>query len=247
MLHASVRRLRHFYSSKGKRKKEKKRKKKRDCWETFSFDISCCPYITGILKRKEKGKELFLKSHHYLFGRRTLKFCYILNAPLCWNLLVVLFPLSIRLLLHVSCRNLVPLSLILAKRLIASLKHYKRILEICQQLILSNLEVRSSVIWVGRKTKDLVVYVKVNWHLLTNVWGQFSPELTSTLFVCLLYARNRSLDRDLFCGMSSARLPSAIHILRNSLLQRKMTEISISSGQSRIQRVIRIKWALVQG
>ena len=166
-------------------------------------------------KKREKKKELFLKSHHYLFGRRILKFCYILNAPLCWNLLVVLFPLSIWLLLYVPCRSLVPLSLILAKRLIASLKHDKRIFEICLLLILSNLEVRSSVIWGVKKTKDLVVYVKVNWHPLINVWGQFSPELTSTLFVCLSYARNRSLDRDLFCGVSSTRLPSAIHILRN--------------------------------
>ena len=118
----------------------------------------------------------------------------------------MLFPLLIWLLLHLPCPSLVPLSLILAKRLIESLKHYKRILEICLQLILSNLEVHSSVIWGGRKTKDLVVYVKVNWHFLTNVWGQFSPKLTSTLFVCLSYARNRSLDRDLFCGVSSTRL-----------------------------------------
>ena len=184
----------------------------------------------NILLYFKKKKNRFLKSHHYLFGRHILKFCYILNAPLCWNLLVVLFPLLIWLLLHVSCRSLVPLSLILAKRLIASLKHYKRILEICLQLILSNPEVCSSVIWGGRKTKDLVVYVKVNWHPLTNIWGQFSLELTSTLFVCLSYAQNRSLDWDLFYGVSSARLPSAIHILRNSLLQRTMTETSISSG-----------------
>ena len=133
---------------------------------------------------------------------------------------------SFDFLLHASCRSLLPLSLILAKRFIAPLKHYKRILEICLQLILSNLEVRSYVIWRGRKTKDLVVYVKVNWHPLTNVWGQFSLELISTLFVCLSYARNRSLDRDLFCRVSSTRLL----ILRNSLLQRTMAEISISSG-----------------
>ena len=81
-------------------------------------------------------------------------------------------------------------SLILAKHLIASLKHYKRILEICLQLILSNLEVCSSMIWGSMKTKDLVVYVKVNSHPLTNVWGQSSPELTSTLFVGLSYTRN---------------------------------------------------------
>ena len=140
------------------------------------------------------------------------------------------------------CLSLVPLSLILTKHLTASLKH----LEICLQLILSNLEVCSSVIWGGRKTKDLVVYVKVNWHPLTNVWGQSSPELASTLFVCLSYARNRILDQDLFCGMSSARLPSAIHILRNSLLQRTMTAISIFSGQSRIQRHKRNRiWELI--
>ena len=99
----------------------------------------------------------------------------ILNAPSCWNLLVVLFPLSIWLLLYVPCVRLVSLLLNLAKFLIASLKHYKRILEICLQLILSNLEVLSSVIWGGWKTKDLVVYVKVNWHPLTNGLGQFSP------------------------------------------------------------------------
>ncbi len=144
--------------------------------------LHCNSSFIGILKRKRgKKKELFLKS--YLFGHRLLKFCYILNAPLCWNLLVVLFPLLIWLHLHVSCCSLVPLSLILTKRLIASLKHYKRILEICLQSILSNLEVRSSVIWVGRKTKDLVVYVKVNWHPFTNVWGQSRPKLTSTSFV----------------------------------------------------------------
>ena len=181
--HASVRWLRHFYSSKRKRKKKEKEEKGlfRDIVWCFPVGLTFC----YILKKKEK--ELFLKSHHYLLGRCILKFCYILSAPLCWNLFVVLFPMPIWLLLHVSCRSLIPLSLILAKHLIASLKHYKRILEICLQLILSNLEVRPSVIWGGRKTKDLVVYVKVNWHPLINVWGQFSPELTSTLFVCLSY------------------------------------------------------------
>ena len=47
------------------------------------FDASCWLNIVSILKRKrEKKKELFLKSY-YLFGRRLLKLCYILNAPLC--------------------------------------------------------------------------------------------------------------------------------------------------------------------
>ena len=48
------------------------------------FDTACWLNIAGILKRKEKGKkELFLKSYHYLFGRRLLKLCYILNVLLC--------------------------------------------------------------------------------------------------------------------------------------------------------------------
>ena len=109
------------------------------------------------------------------------------------------------------CLSLVPLSLILAKRLIASLKNYKKILEICLELIFSKLEVHSSVICVGRKTKNLAVYVKGNWHPLTNLWDQSSPEFSFTLFVCLSYARNRSLDRDLFSGVSSARLPLTLH------------------------------------
>ena len=109
------------------------------------------------------------------------------------------------------CFSVVLLSVILAKRLVATLKHYKGILEIWLQLIFSNREVRFSPIWGSRKTKDLVVYVKVNWYPLTSVWDQSSPKLTSTLFAGLPYARNRSLDRDLFCGGSSARLPSTSH------------------------------------
>ena len=73
-----------------------------------------------------------------------------------------------------------------------------------------------------------------SYRRLRPVWDQSNLELASTLFVFVSYARNRSLDRDLFCEVSSARLLSAIHIPRNSLLQR--TEMSISWGQSRIQR-----------
>ena len=206
-----------FTQTREKDRKKKEKEKKRIVERHFYLIFSCWLNILLYFKKKrETKKELFLKSHHYLFGHRISKYCYILNAPLCWNLLVVSFPLPIWLLLCVSCRSLVPLLLILTKCLIAPWKNYERIVEICLQLILSNLEIRFSVIWVGRKTKDLVVYVKVNWHPLINVWGQFSPESTSTLFVCLSYAQNRSLDRDLFCGVSSARLPSAIHIVRNN-------------------------------
>ena len=104
--------------------------------------------------------------------------------------------------------SFVSLSLIFAKRFIATLKHYERILDIWLQLIFCNLEVRFSAIWGGWKTKDLLVYVKVNWYPLTNVWDQSSPKLTSTLFAGSPYARNRRLDWDLFCGGSSAKLPS---------------------------------------
>ena len=73
-----------------KRKKKEKEKEEKDCWETFMFDTACWLNIAGFFKKKRKKKEeLFLKS--YLFGCRLLKLCYIFNAPLCRNLLVVLF------------------------------------------------------------------------------------------------------------------------------------------------------------
>ena len=87
----------------------------------------------------------------------------------------------------------------------------------------------------GRETKDLVEYMKVNRQPLTDVWDQSNLKSASTLFVCFSYTRNRNLDRDLFCGVSSTRLLSAIHILCNSLLLKTMTEKSISWGLSRIQ------------
>ena len=73
-----------IFSSKRKKKERKKEKEEKDCWETFMFDTACWLNIADILKRKEKRekkKELFLKSYHYLFGRRLFKFCYISNAP----------------------------------------------------------------------------------------------------------------------------------------------------------------------
>ena len=65
-------------------KEERKKEKKKEERETFVFKIVCWLNIAGTLKRKkEKRRELFLKSHNYLFGRRLLKLCYILNAPSC--------------------------------------------------------------------------------------------------------------------------------------------------------------------
>ena len=76
-----------FSSKRKKRKKKKKRRKKekkKEERETFVFKTVCWFNIAGTLKRKkEKRKEFFLKPHNYLFGRRLLKLCYILNVPLC--------------------------------------------------------------------------------------------------------------------------------------------------------------------
>ena len=49
------------------------------------FKTVCWFNIASTLKRKKEKekKELFLKSHHYLFGRCLLKLCYILNALSC--------------------------------------------------------------------------------------------------------------------------------------------------------------------
>ena len=85
-----------FSTKREKTKERKKKKEEKDCWETFVFDTASWLNIASTLKRKEKRKRnLFLKSYHYLVGRRLLKLCSILNAPLCWNL-------SSRLLLHIS-------------------------------------------------------------------------------------------------------------------------------------------------
>ena len=106
------------------------------------------------------------------------------------------------------CFSVVSLSSILAKRLIATLKYYKGILEIWLKLIFSNLEARFSAIWgVGRQKTWWCMWKWIGTPL-TNIWDQSSPKLASTLFAGLPYARNRSLDWDLFCGGSNARLPT---------------------------------------
>ena len=71
-----------------KRKKERKKKKEKeekDCRERhLCLTLPTWLNKADSLKAKEKRKkELFLKSHNYLFGRCLFKLCYILNAPLC--------------------------------------------------------------------------------------------------------------------------------------------------------------------
>ena len=71
-----------FTQVREKEREKKRERRKRAVERHFYLMFSCWLNIAGILKR-EKKKELFLKSHHYLFGHCILKLCYILNASLC--------------------------------------------------------------------------------------------------------------------------------------------------------------------
>ena len=173
----------------------------------FPVDLTFC----YIVKRKEKGKKAVSEISSLFVWSSPIKSLFYFKCTLVLKSFCCVISSIDSSSFARICFSVVSPSLILAKRLIAILKHYKGILEIWLQLIFSNPEVRSSAIWWGRKIKDLVVYVKVNWYPLTSVWDQSSPKLTSTLFAGLPYTRNRSLDRDLFCGGSSARLPSTSH------------------------------------
>ena len=94
------------------------------------FKTVCWFNIAGTLKRKkEKRKELFLKSHNYLFGRRLLKLCYILDAPLVLKSIGYVVYLSSCLLLHISFSASYRFHLFSLNALFA-LKTYKGILEI---------------------------------------------------------------------------------------------------------------------
>ena len=195
MLHAPLRRVRHFSQVREKERKKKKRKKKR-----LLSDISVWYFPVGltfgyIVKIKEKKGKRIVSEISSLFVWPSpikillyIKCTFVLKPFGC-----AISSVDLTFFAHI-CFSLASLSLVLAKRLIASLKHCKGILEIWLQLIFSNPEARSSAIGVVMKSKDLVVYVKVNWHPLTNVWDQSSPKLTSTLFAGLPYAQNKSLD-----------------------------------------------------
>ena len=213
MIHVSVRRLRHFSQVREKERKEKKRKEKKGLLRDIS--TRCFPFglkFCYIVKRKEKGKRTVSEISSLFVWSSPIKISlYFKWTHVLKSFGRVISSVDLIYFAHI-CFSLVSLSLILVKRLIASLKHYMRILETSLQLILSSLEVRSSSIWRGMKTKDLVLYVKVNWYPLTNVWDQSSPKFISTLFAGLPCARNKSLDWDIFSGVSSAKLPSTLHV-----------------------------------
>ena len=199
-----------FSSSKRKKKERKKRKKKgplRDIsvW-CFPVDLTFC----YIVKRKEKGKRTVSEISSLFVWSSPIKSLLYFKCTLVLKSFGCVIS-SIDSFARI-CFSVVSLSLIFAKRFIATLKHYKGISEIWLQLIFPNLEVGFSAIWEGRKTKDLVVYMKVNWYPLTSVRDQSSPKLTSTLFAGLPYAGNRSLDWEIFCWGSSARLPLMSHV-----------------------------------
>ena len=156
----------------------------------FPVDLTFC----YIVERKEKGKRTVFEISSLFDWSSPIKSLLYFKCTLALKSFGCVISSVDSSSFARTCFSIVLLSLILATRLITTLKHYKGILEIWLQLIFSNPEARSSTIWVGRKTKDSVLYVKVNWYPLTSVWDQSSPKLTSTLFASLPYARNRSLD-----------------------------------------------------
>ena len=104
-----------------------------------------------IVKRKEKGKRTVSEISSLFVWSSPIKILFYFKCTLMLKSFGrVILSVNLTSFAHI-CFSFVLLSLILAKRLIASLKHYKRILEIWIQLIFSNLEVRSSAIWgVGK-------------------------------------------------------------------------------------------------
>ena len=67
------------------------------------FNTACWLNKADSSKGKEKiKKELSLRSHNYLFGRRLLKLCYILNAPFVLKSIGYVVYISSCLLLHIS-------------------------------------------------------------------------------------------------------------------------------------------------
>ena len=183
-------------SFKEKKERWKKEKKKKEERETFVFKTVCWFNIAGTLKRKkEKRKELFLKSHSYLFGRRLLKPCYILNAPSCWSLFVMLFIYRVAFFCTLSFTASYRFHLFSLNVLFA-LKHYKGILEIWLQWnnFCFNLEVHAFRYPKREETKDLVGYVNVKLETPLRPSRWFWPQINPHIICQLPYAQNGSLD-----------------------------------------------------
>ena len=131
MLHASVRRLRHFSQVREKERKEKKRKKKKGLLRDISvWSFPVCSTFCCIVKRKEKGKRTVSEISSLFVWSSPIKISLCFKSTLVLKSFGRVIPsVDLTSFAHI-CLRLVSLSLILAKRLIASLKHYKRILEI---------------------------------------------------------------------------------------------------------------------
>ena len=177
------------------------------------FDTFCWLNIAGILKRKEKrkGKGTVSKILSLFVWSSPIKILLYFKCTLVLkSICCVVSSIESPSFAHI-CFSFVSLSLILAKHLIATLKHYKGILEVWLQLIFSNLEVRVFPLSEGVRKRRTWWGIKWNGNPLTCVGDQSSPKLNPTLFAGLPYPRYRSLDWDLFCGGPSARLPSTPH------------------------------------
>ena len=183
MLQASVRRLRHFSQVREKRKKKKKEKEEERTVERhFGLMLSCWLNILLYCKKKRERKKKCSEISSLFVGSSPFKSLLYFNSTLVLKSFGCVITSIDSSSFALICFSVVSLSLILAKRLIATIKHYKGILEIWLQLIFSHRDVRFSAIWGGMKTKDLVVYVKVNWYPLTSVGDQSGSKLTSTFF-----------------------------------------------------------------
>ena len=114
-----------------------------------------------------------------MFDPHISKFCYILNIPSCRNLFVVLFTYWVASFC-IYLFQLHSLQFILAKCLI----HLKNIIQeigiadYSEWYFILTSKSMFSVIRGGRKTNDLVVYVKWNWNPLCLRQAESSPKLT---------------------------------------------------------------------
>ena len=109
-----------------KMERKKKEKEEKDCWETFMLDISCWLYIAGIKKKKEKRKRnCFLKLIIICWSSPIEIVLYFKCTLVVKSFGCVLSSIDSSSFARI-CSSFVSLSLTLAKRLIASWKHYKR-------------------------------------------------------------------------------------------------------------------------